>query len=398
MRILWFSNTPLAGTGYGVQTAEVAPRLQAAGHPTAVAANWGHYGTAIEWNGLPILPAGKDKYSNDIVAAHAATWRADWTITLYDTWTLQRERFPQRVASWVPIDHQPVPPEVAAWCRKVKPIAMSRFGERMLREQGIESTYIPHSINTGIFKPSATTSKGQVPRPALKIPDDAFLVIIAAANQGVHPARKAWSQMFMALGAFMAERPDVYVYLHTDRIGLGGLDLEVLVKATGLPLDRLRWADPYSYAAGRINQADLAALYSMGDVMLAPSMGEGFGVPVVEAQACGVPVIVSDFSAQPELCESGWLVNGQPYWDEAQASFFIDPFVHSIIARLKDAYAARGDQAVRARAIAFAAQYDSDLVFSRYWLPFLAELEASLEPQVRPNRAQRRAKKARRAA
>jgi hypothetical protein len=206
--------------------------------------------------------------------------------------------------------------------------------------------------------------------------------------------------MFMALGVFMREHTDAWLYLHTDRIGLGGIELEPLALGTGLPMERVVWADAYSYAAGRIGQADLAALYSMSDVLLASSMGEGFGIPVIEAQACGVPVIVSDFSAQPELCESGWLVKGQPYWDEAQTSFLLDPFVHSTVKNLNVAYAARGDAGLRERAVTFAAQYDSDLVFTRYWLPFLAELEASLEPPVvvRPNRAQRRAKKARRAA
>lgn len=394
MRILWFSNTPLAGTGYGVQTAEVVPRIKAAGHDVAIACNWGHYGTAIEWNGIPMFPAGKDKYSNDIVAAHAQQWRADWTITLYDTWPLHRQRFPERVASWVPIDHEPVPPEVASWCKQVTPIAMSRFGERMLRQQGIESTYIPHSVNTGIFRPTPTF-RGKPTRQLMGIPDDAFMVMIAAANQGVHPPRKAWAQMFMALAVFLREHPETYVYIHTDRIGVGGLDLDVLQQATGLPTDRVFWADAYAYASGRIGQPDLAAMYSAADVLLAPSMGEGFGIPVIEAQACGLPVIVSDFSAQPELCESGWLVKGQPWWDEAQAAWFYEPFVHSIVARLKDAYAARGDNGLRERAVAFAAAYDSDLVFERYWVPFLRELEAKIEQAAVMNRAERRrAKKA----
>ena len=383
------SNTPLAGTGYGVQTAEVVPRL-AKLHDTAIACNWGHYGTAIEWNGIPMFPAGKDKYSNDIINAHASAWQADWTITLYDVWPLRREMFPANVASWVPVDHHPVPPEVAEWCKKVTPIAMSRFGQKMLADQGIDSTYIPHSINTEVFRPTPQTRSGHDPRAALEIPADAFLVVIAAANQGVHPPRKAWGPMFLALGHFMREHPETWVYIHTDKIGVGGLDLELLARASNLPLERVRWTDPYAYASGRVQQSDLAAIYSMGDVMLASSMGEGFGVPVIEAQACGLPVIVSNFSAQPELCESGWLVTGQPWWDEAQAAFFYEPFIHSIVANLQKAYDAKGDQSIRDKAVAFAQAYDTDAVFERYWVPFLAELESKLAVPVKPNRAERR--------
>lgn len=386
MRILWFSNTPLAGTGYGVQTAEVVPRLKAAGHDVAIACNWGHYGTAIEWNGIPMFPAGKDKYSNDIVQAHADAWEADWTITLYDTWPLHRARFPANTASWVPIDHQPAPPEVTEWCKQVTPIAMSRFGQSMLRDQGVDSTYIPHSISKA-FVPADPAPV----REALGIPADAFVVVIAAANQGVHPPRKAWGHMYLALAHFLREHPDAYVYIHTDKIGLGGVDLTVLERATTLPMERVRYTDPYAYASGRVSQSNLASIYSAGDVLLAPSMGEGFGVPVIEAQACGLPVIVSDFSAQPELCESGWLVNGQYWWDEAQAAWFFDPFIHSIVKNLEAAYAARGDQSIRDRAVEFAQQYDSDLVFERYWVPFLAELDAKDEPPL--NRAERRRQK-----
>jgi glycosyltransferase involved in cell wall biosynthesis len=384
------SNTPLAGTGYGVQTAEIVPRL-AKLHDTAIACNWGHYGTAIEWNGIPMFPAGKDKYSNDIIRAHAEAWKADWTITLYDVWPLRRDMFPANTASWVPVDHQPVPPQVVAWCQQANTIAMSRFGQRELQKQGIDATYIPHSVNTGIFRPTEQIA-GTKPRAALGIPDDAFVVMIAAANQGVHPPRKAWAQMYFALSLFMRDHPDVWVYIHTDKIGLGGIDLAVLERATGLPLERVRYADPYSYASGRITQGHLAVLYSMSDVLLAPSMGEGFGLPVVEAQACGLPVIVSDFSAQPELCGSGWLVKGQPFWDEAQESWMFDPFIQSVFARLGDAYDAKGDQSLREQAIAFAQPYDSDAVFERHWVPFLAELEAKLVPAPL-NRAERRRRK-----
>jgi len=398
MRILWFSNAPWMGTGYGVQTAEITIRLAGDGHEVAIACNAGVFGSALEWNGLPLFPAGSG-WSDDIVAAHAAAWRADWVITLFDLWPLRRKLFPERVASWVPIDHNPVPPAVLSFAREVTPIAMSRFGARMLREQGLESTYIPHSIDTTVFRPTTQTRSGHVPRNALGIPEDAFVVMIAAANKGVHPARKAWGQMYAALGRFMRQHPDAWLFVHTNKSGMDGLDLEVLQQAASLPPERVKYTDQYSVAAGRIGPADLAALYTMADVLLASSMGEGFGVPVIEAQACGLPVIVSDFSAQPELCESGWLVAGQYYWDEAQAAWMFDPYAQSILDRLELAYAERGDQQRRERAIVFAAEYDTAQVYARHWRPFMAELAASLDQPTKPNRAQRRAaRKAGRAA
>jgi glycosyltransferase involved in cell wall biosynthesis len=52
---------------------------------------------------------------------------------------------------------------------------------------------------------------------------------------------------------------------------------------------------------GRVEDADLPGLYSGASVVVLPSTEEGFGLPAVEAMACGAPVIVSDRGALPEV-------------------------------------------------------------------------------------------------
>jgi glycosyltransferase involved in cell wall biosynthesis len=49
-----------------------------------------------------------------------------------------------------------------------------------------------------------------------------------------------------------------------------------------------------------VPEDDLAALYSTADVLAMPSAYEGFGIPVIEAMACGAPVVCSDGGALPE--------------------------------------------------------------------------------------------------
>ncbi len=55
---------------------------------------------------------------------------------------------------------------------------------------------------------------------------------------------------------------------------------------------------------GYVPFADLPALYSAAEMFVFPSLHEGFGLPVIEAMACGVPVITGEMSAMPEIAGS----------------------------------------------------------------------------------------------
>jgi glycosyltransferase involved in cell wall biosynthesis len=387
LKLSWFSNAPWASTGYGNQTALFAPRI-AAEHELAIIANYGLEAGATTWHGIPVYPKGFAGHSEDIGLAHSQAWGADWMLTLYDVWPLlpmpgQRDA---RIASWVPVDHYPVPPQVLEWCRSHYTIAMTEFGQRSLAEAGVDARYIPHGVDTAVFKPTPSDV-----RKVWQIPDDAFLVMINAANKGGTPVRKAWSEMLSAYALFSAGRDDVYLYVHTNLAGIGGTapNLELLMGALGLDEHRVRIVGQYDYLAGRISNDAMAQLYSAADVLLATSMGEGFGIPVIEAQACGTPAIVTDFSAQTELAGPGWRVGFQPWWDHFQGSWLATPLIKQIVLALEDAYAKRGT--LREASREFALGYDADLVYDRYWRPVLADLAAQLEPK-QLTRQQRRAK------
>ncbi len=70
---------------------------------------------------------------------------------------------------------------------------------------------------------------------------------------------------------------------------------------------------------GYIDSANRAALYSLAKIFVYPSIYEGFGLPVVEAMACGTPVISSFSSSLPEAVgDSGLMVDPNNFNDLAQ--------------------------------------------------------------------------------
>ena len=64
---------------------------------------------------------------------------------------------------------------------------------------------------------------------------------------------------------------------------------------------------------GRVNDAELRALYENAACLLFPSRYEGFGLPPVEAMACGCPVIAARGGAVEEICQDGalYFANGE---------------------------------------------------------------------------------------
>ena len=72
-----------------------------------------------------------------------------------------------------------------------------------------------------------------------------------------------------------------------------------------------KWRDtdlPGKYASDNnirfltnIPEEDLIAIYNMAEVFVFPSFYEGFGIPVLEGMACGVPVVTSNVSSMPEV-------------------------------------------------------------------------------------------------
>lgn len=389
MNILFHSNlglqladgTEFGVTGYANQTGLIVPRLHAAGHKMTTSSFYGLDGSPLKIGDIWHYPHGRDAYGNDVLAADALNIKADIVITLMDVWVLRPEATKAvRWCPYLPVDHDPLPPMVRNILQTAyQPIAYSKFGETKLKEAGLNPLYVPHGVDTKKLYP---VDRAQA-RKALGCPEDKFLVGIVAANKGF-PSRKCFDQQIRAFARLYDKHRDAMLYLHTDLRGqANGENIQAIVEMAGLPPDSVAVVDQYQYNRGMLTSEYMRNVYGAMDVLTNCSRGEGFGIPILEAQACGTPVIVTDFSSMSELCFDGWLV---PYTDRvfSQDSYQVSPDTNAIYEAMQDAYnlgekgcAERGE-----RAMAKAIEYDIDKVVTDYWLPALAQIEARIKDET----------------
>ena len=174
-------------------------------------------------------------------------------------------------------------------------------------------------------------------REALGIDRDAFVVGHVGANKG-RPSRKCIQETLQAFRIFSERHENAVLYLHTimDPNHAGGEAIGDMMVSLDLPEGSVLIADQYRQMFNPQPPRNMAAIYSTFDVLLNASAGEGFGIPIMEAQACGIPTIVTDFSAMKEV-GCGWKVGCRPQWT-GQKSWQAVPLVEDIVGALEECY------------------------------------------------------------
>lgn len=383
LKVLWNSNAPWSSTGYGNQTAIFAPRIKQLGHEISISATYGLEGGCLNWNGVPVFPRAYHAYGQDIAPAHAMTIQADILITLLDAWVYDANAFAgQKWVPWFPVDMDPLPPPVKkAIAPAFARIVYSKFAQKSVQMQGLDCLYVPHGVETDVYKPVDRIEA----REKTNLPKDAFIVGMVAANKGM-PSRKAFAQNIEAFAMLKRKRPDAIMYIHTDAgMGPQSFNINEYVVYMGLrPGVDVLLPDPYQYHVGFPSDF-MNLLYNAFDVHQLVSMGEGFGIPIVEAQSAGCPVLVGDWTAMSELCFSGWKVDikdAKKVWTPL-AAYQFDPDPVAIYEQLELAYRVKDNTEYRERARKGARAYDADRVTEKYWKPALESLYKRIkEPDV----------------
>ena len=376
IKILFHSNAPWTPTGYGQQTAQAALGLQKLGHEVVISAYYGLNGAPTDWNGIRVLPGVglADGYGSDIIPLHHKYEKTDLIITLCDIWVLHGEAFkPLPMIHWIPVDCRPLgKPDLAQLERSgAATIAMSRHGEKMLRDAGLQPFYIPHGIDTQTFAPMVNRDEL---RKEIGISDN-FVIGINAANKD--PFRKGMAEQLAAFARLHQKYPHTLLMVHGLTQDQNSIDLAEVLRNLGIS-EAVRFVDQYHYFTGHLSQNHLSTWYNVLDLYTMCSYGEGFGLTAAEAMACGTPVVANTGSTMPEVCGVGWLVDSQPFWNPTHRAWWRAPNIRSIY----EAYESSIENAGKLRnsARAFAVSYDQDYVLENYWKPVLEKIEEQISP------------------
>jgi len=173
-------------------------------------------------------------------------------------------------------------------------VAPSEHTKKDLVAQGFPAASIevvPHGIDPGVFHPCDEADRRQV-REKYRLPPDRPVVLFVGTE---HP-RKNLPALFRA---FAAVKTDAVLLKIGPPRQPQRRELESL--ATNLKIrERVVFLD--SPATG-----DLPRLFAAADVLVLPSLYEGFGLPPLEAMASGTPVAVSRITSLPEVVRDAGL-------------------------------------------------------------------------------------------
>lgn len=392
---LWLSVAPSnQRSGFGRVTFEVGWRLiesglslmhfglQAYGEPRGEIVPSRYGNKLFRTVGFPTVDRPQELLSG-LVKKHMARTGCNANITLWSSWCLDNpwgRLFPTWMP-YVPLEAPFTAYEYPLLRDAMHIIAMSRFGEQEFKKAGLPVTFIPHGVDTAFYCPCDEEEKARA-RARLGIPVDAFVVGSVGAN---YRDRKRFDRMIRIFSEFVHRNriTDAYLYICTERKPVApgmGFDFDLLGSEYDI-LDRLLIPQ-----TSNVDDDTWLDVFRSFDVYLSTAGGEGFGIPIIEAQACGIPVILPDNSAQTELVfeeQNGWLITCYDHeirqTDPLHSKWGIID-VDECREALEWAYEDRAEVASRGiSAREFSLDYDWDKTVETAWIPFLKEMAAKVE-------------------
>ena len=197
---------------------------------------------------------------------------------------------------------------------------------------------VPLGVDTTIFHPLSADERA-TNRANLGIhEDETVFVNVGGAfwNKGIDLLLRAFAEL--------RNRGCQVRLIVKDQRSLYGVTIEQIVQSVAKDaphLFRSNTTAAISVIGGNLRPAELRALYGMADCYVSPYRAEGFNLPVLEAIACGTPVIVTQGGATDDFCPDGvaYRIPGQSRTTEDLSSGLAGKYIEPDFDALVDAMA-----------------------------------------------------------
>jgi glycosyltransferase involved in cell wall biosynthesis len=267
-------NAPRTGVGrYTTELLKRMPAMRTVRPPALFKTVLGH---AWEQLALPVLSRGNLLWSPAGTGPIAVR---NQVITVHDIAPLEYpEGYSPAFRQWYEFQWRRLLPRVRAI------ITVSEFNKRRLVERlglASEAIHVTHlGVDHSYFFPRGAAEVAAVRRKH-NLPDKFVLFVGSlSARKNIRRLMAAWREV---------RDPDAHLVL------AGG------VGSIGLAGGELPDVPPRTIVIGRVADDDLPALFTAATLFAYPSVYEGFGLPPLEAMACGTPCLVSNLTSIPEV-------------------------------------------------------------------------------------------------
>lgn len=302
--------------GYSIVSSEVLYALQKSGHQCFMLGMQSiHPAYMEEDTGVVFLGLKNDAFCSDILETYINQYKIDVLITFWDVWLDYANYLPECVkrtkVKWIchlTLNSSPMSPffKVVPYADLI--VAPSKFVYNEVINFGMKNVvYIPHGVDLNVFKPENKTK------------DERFLYLTVMRNKGY---QKNFPALFEAYKTMLETRPETKekttLLVVSDPIETEGVNLfhfrnffkleNNVIFITWKPTEDLKSIEAcfegegsYLFANNNLNDVEMNKIYNLSNCLVSSSSGESFNLPVLECQACGIPVICANNTTSPEL-------------------------------------------------------------------------------------------------
>lgn len=303
------SDSPFICTGYSDQSKSLANILVKEGHNVRYLAHT-YVGQTIcppitfedgRKLNFTIMGQGREQYFKDLLPIYVKQFKIDVLIILLDTfmlypWLMDLDLSPAKTIFWFPSDGGGGMP---LGCENILkkmdlPIAMAKFGKEQCKKvHNVDTHYIPHGIDVSNYYPISNEERKRL-RQKWNV-DDKFVIGVVARNQG----RKMLDRTIKIIAEYAKLNPNAILIMHCDPDDQAQVfPINSLINRYGIQ-NRVFFTGTKYYKG--FDYKDMNEVYNVMDCFLLTTSGEGFGIPIIEAMSCQIPILATNYTTTKEL-------------------------------------------------------------------------------------------------